>query len=111
MNDSQTTQLVSNFLSASVGWALAAFFSARALKDRDDKMDEIAEWTRRHMVGHPNMDEILRMHEENRAYMQHLTEMIGENAKSRHDDFKMLRDDMRLLTSRVDEMLKERMGK
>ncbi len=108
MNDLQTIQLVSNFLSAGAGWALAAFFSTRALKDRDDKMDELAEWTRRHMVGHPNMDEILRMHEENRAYMVHLTDMLRENTLHRNDDFKMVREDLRLLTTRVDELLKGR---
>ena len=106
MNDAQTIQLVSTFLSASGGWALAAFFSAKALKDRDAKLEQLAEWTEQHMVAHPNLAEILRMHAENRAYMVHLTDMIGENGKQRQDDFRMLREDMRLLTSRVDELLK-----
>lgn len=64
---------------------LIAFLSNLALKDRDKRLDSYETWQKEHMSNHPNMDEILRMHNENREEYKAIRQATDNLAREIHE--------------------------
>jgi hypothetical protein len=61
------------------------YLGSLAIKDRDKRIDTIDKWRQDHMKDHPNMDEILRMHSENRDESKAIRAATDNLAREIHE--------------------------
>lgn len=83
------------------GWLVAFFLTKKALTDRDKRLNDMDVWKQEHEKNHPNVNELLRMHEENRELMQHIMDLLQKNNLTRETDF-------RHLNERIDRMMEKK---
>jgi len=88
-------------LGNAAGWLIAIFLGKKALADRDERINKIEEWKEDHEKNHPNIVEILRMHQELREDSQRILGLIERNHQDHQEDFRHLQD-------RLDNVIEQR---
>ncbi len=72
------------------GWLLAFFLGKKALGDRDKRLDDMEGWQKEHLHDHPNMKELLRMHQENREVNQQILTALQKHQEVHREDFLLI---------------------
>lgn len=84
----------------SIFTGLVAYFGSLSISDRDERMSKLEEWKKEHEKDHVSQRELDRMHNENREWMQGLSDQQEKNRDASEKNFKYLSSRMDTLLSR-----------